>query len=168
MKMWNVILGIALVLILSVGARAQTTTDCTKTSDITVTCTTSQPPTTTPPSDPWGDLYKKMASDRAARQAAQAARQQAAASGEQAEAACVSGGGTPYKGHCLTQEQYAEAKKAEADYKASLEAARIAKFAAQDAKDAKKDAEKEAKAAKKQAEKDAKDAKKSKPVASAQ
>lgn len=77
----------------------------------------------------------------------------------------MGGGGTPYRGHCLTQEQYAEAKKAEADYSASVEAERIAKFAAEDARDAKKDAEKEAKAAKKQAEKDAKAAKKSKQVA---
>jgi hypothetical protein len=164
-KKRNVILAVALSLVAVGTARSQTTTDCTKTSDITVTCTTNQPPAATPPQPNVFDQWNK---DRAARQAAAAARQQAAASAQQAEAACVSGGGTPYRGHCLTQEQYAEAKKAEADYSASLEAARIAKFAAQDAKDAKKDAEKEAKAAKKQAEKDAKSAKKAQQVSVAQ
>jgi hypothetical protein len=59
-------------------------------------------------------------------------------------------------------------QKAEADYSASVEAERIAKFAAEDARDAKKDAEKEAKGAKKQAAKDAKAAKKSQQVVGVQ
>ena len=81
----------------------------------------------------------------------------------------MGGGGTFYEGHCLTQQQYDEKRKQETDWVAQQqtirEQVRIAKFAAQDAKDAKKDAEKEAKAAKKQAEKDAKAAKKFKQVA---
>jgi hypothetical protein len=161
MKKRNVILAIALSLVAVGTARSQTTTECDNPYGTHVTCTTT--PTSPPP-----NVFDQWNKDRAARQAASAARQQAAASAQQAEATCVSGGGSPYRGHCLTQEQYAEAKKAEADYSASLEAARIAKFAAQDAKDAKKDAEKEAKAAKKQAEKDAKNVKKAQQVAGVQ
>jgi hypothetical protein len=160
-KKLNVVLAVALSLVAVGTARSQTTTECDNPYGSHVTCTTT--PTSPPP-----NVFDQWNKDRAARQAAAAARQQAAASAQQAEAACVSGGGTPYRGHCLTQEQYAEAKKAEADYSASVEAARIAKFAAQDAKDAKKDAEKEAKEAKKAAEKAAKEAKKSQSVASAQ
>jgi hypothetical protein len=144
MKKRNVVLAVALSLVVVGTARSQTTTECDNPYGTHVTCTT-----TTPTPNPIEQWSKDMEASKARRQEARAARQLAAANAQQAEAACVGGGGTPYKGHCLTQEQYAEAKKAEADYSASVEAARVAKFAAQDAKDAKKDAEKEAKAAKK-------------------
>jgi len=140
---------IILALFSAIGTAAQTTTDChIGLMGDTIHCATNSQPD-------WSDLLGQK--ERAARRAAQ---QQAAATIQQAEALCVSGGGVSYKGHCLTQDQYAAAKQADVDYHNALEAARIAKFAAQDARDAKKDAEKEAKAARKRAEKDAKNGKK--------
>jgi hypothetical protein len=173
MKTRHVILAMALILALSGKARSQTTTDCTKTSDTTMSCTTTQPPAATPPQPSAIDQFNKAIADaKASRQAAQAAQQQA-------EAGCVSGGGTFYEGHCLTQQQYDAQRRQEADWvaqqqaikaqqQASKEQARIAKLQAEDARDAKKYAEKQAKEAKKQAEKEAKAAKNSQPVASAQ
>jgi type IV secretory pathway VirB10-like protein len=167
MKTRNVILAVLLVFIFSVAARAQstTTTNCDSIGDTHVTCTSTTDRPYTPPPSPIEQLNKELDAAKARRQAAQAAQQQA-------EASCVGGGGTFYEGHCLTQQQYDENRKQETDWVAQQqtirEQVRVAKFAAQDAKDAKKDAEREAKAAKKQAEKDAKAAKKSQQVAGIQ
>jgi hypothetical protein len=165
---------VALLGLVSVGtARCQTTTntDCDKTSNTHMSCTSTANQS---PAD-------AIAAVRAGRETAQEAianteftpgngrafgfalgkaeadyhakqTQQRVETQQHAEAECVTGGGTPYQGHCLTQEQYTEKKKEEADWNAQQERVRIAKFAAQDAKDAKKDAEKEAKQAKKAAE----------------
>jgi hypothetical protein len=177
MKKRNIVLAIALGLIAVGTARSQTTTDCTKTSDITMTCTTNQPPAATPPQPSAYDQFRQsMAEARARRQAAAAAQ-------SQAEAACVGGGGTFYEGHCLTQQQYDEKRKQETEWNAERDKADAAKQAEKDARSQKKEydketaeankaaakaAEKEVKAAKKQAEKDAKDAKKSQQVSVAQ
>jgi hypothetical protein len=92
--------------------------------------------------------------------AAKARRQAAVAAQQAAEAGCVAGGGTYYEGHSLTQRHDAKLKQ-EADWVAQQQAlrehARIAEFAAQDAKDPKKEAGKEAKDAKKVAEMSAKE-----------
>jgi hypothetical protein len=140
-------------------AQTQTDTNCTTSPDYGAGRTTNCKSTTAPAPQEggWAAGVNEALAKR--RQAAANARQ-AAAARQQAEAACVGGGGTPYNGHCLTKEQYAGVLRAEANRQAAIAAARQAKFAAEDARDAKKDAEKEAKAAKKQADQDAKAAKK--------
>jgi hypothetical protein len=91
---------------------------------------------------------------------AKARRHAAVATQQAAEAGCSVGGGTYYERHCLAL-QHDENRKQEADWVAQQQTlrgqAQIVKFAAQDAKDAKKEAGKEAKDAKQAAERSAKE-----------
>ena len=109
--------------------------------DISCTSTTdAQAPDAIPPGASGRGAAIQAGYD--AEQKRQAQAQAAAVAQQNAEANCVGGGGAFYEGHCLTQQQYAEKKKREADWASQQEQARIAK-------QAKKAAEKAAKEAKK-------------------